>query len=99
MKKRYTLTKTFDYNKMPPMIQDYFNNHYKHDDLNVVAFFINSIAGKSKHDYNGKAIICKWTYGEDKTTLIIERGDNLLLDYLIDNGLNLREDDFVIIKY
>lgn len=99
MKIKYNLVKEYDYEIMPDLVKEFFDNYHKNEKSYLSNFFINSIEGKTKENYKGRKIHCKWTWGKEETTYIIERGDNMLFDWLIDNGLDLKEDDYVIIKH
>jgi hypothetical protein len=95
----YTLIKLFKYDDMPNAIKVYFDKFYRKKDSIISEFNLNTLTGKVKDKYNGKKIICKWTFGKDNKTFIIEREDNVLLDWLIDNGLDIKNDNLIIIKH
>lgn len=98
MKNNYTHVKAYNYDDMPEKVQAVFNKKHKTSDtLPASIFFVNSLEGKAKNKYTGKKIICKWTW--ENKTFIIERSDDYLFDWLIDNGLDLKKDEFIIIKH
>lgn len=100
----YLLVKVFKKESMPEEVKTFFEESYENKLFNFSAFYVNSVKGKTKDLYKGKKIICKWTWDDeeekdDPITFIIERGDNVLFDWLIDNGLNIRDDDYVLIEH
>jgi hypothetical protein len=100
--KNYSLVKAFDRADMPKKVNDFFEKNHAEKNLNFSIFQLDSVEGKTKDHYRGKKIICKWTIELKKNvteTLIIERGDDILFDWLIDNGLDIKKDDFIVIKH
>lgn len=89
-KHNHELVKLFKYSSLPEKVAEYFNNHFAFQD-ELFIFKTDYLKFKNLKKYSGGLIICKYK------NLVIEKGDNLLLDWLLNNGFDMAKEEFVLI--